>query len=110
MDDTASRRLQLPTGKNKLLEREQGPRLLLSRPVVPKRDATAPGDVTVAGVTGSGQSANDDDGGAEGTRQELRWIVQKHRATLHLFRGQDQIVGGRQKRGQRVGGLSRRER
>jgi len=114
VDNPSHPRLQLRARAQDRRQPQQVPRLLLPRSALQKRDATpAAGDVAPSGVPGGDAAAaaawHDDDGAATRTSQELRGPHQE-RATLHLRRRPDQVLGGRQERDERVGRLSRRER
>lgn len=111
MDPAPRGRLQLRPCEDKRGQLEQGPRLLLLGAVVQERDATPPAYVSAPAILGR-RLAEDDDDGREGQNEELGRVVQGQRpsACLHLLGGQDEVVGGREERGERVGGLSGRER
>lgn len=111
MDRAPRGRLQLRAREAKRGELEQGPRLLLLGAVVQERDATPPAHVSAPAVVRR-CLAEDDDDGREGQNEELGRVVQGQRpgARLHLLGGKDEVVGGCEERGERVGGLSGRER
>lgn len=110
VDPAPRGRVQLRPREDERSELEQGPRLLLPGTVVQERDTAPPAHVSAPAVLGR-RLAEDVDDGREGQNEELGRVVQRQRARLHLLlRGQDEVVGGCEERGERVGGLSGRER
>lgn len=107
VDGASPSGLQLRPSQNKRIELKQGSRLLLPGSVIQERYTTPASHVASSAIASGSLSEDDDDGTSERSSQELWRIVQKQRAPLYLLRGQDEVLGGCQKRGQRVGGLSR---